>query len=157
MASDVKINSIDLLRQYQGHFKNFADCAEAGVLAYRGRLKKKQEEAQQLKQEAENMASKALDKIDWRIRQLNDLLQRYNFGPEDSTRIELEKEHLTVRRNSLISKIESIKEKLDRQIGIYEDIANLSYSYGNKTREMANTANGSLTNIIGTISNYKSK
>ncbi len=157
MAADVKIDSLDLLQQYQGHFRNFADCVEAGVLAYRGKLKNQQEAAQRKKQEVEKRAAHALDKIDWRISQLDDILSRYTFGPEDATRIKLEKERLQSRRNALIGRIESIKEKLDRSIGILEDIANLSYSYGNKTREMADAANGSLTNIIGTISNYKAK
>ena len=157
MATDVKINSLDLLQQYQGHFRNFADCVEAGVVAYRGRLKNNQEAAIQKKQDIENRAAKALDKIDWRISRLDDLLRRFAFVPEDSTRIELEKERWISRRNSIMAKIESIKEKLDRRIGILDDVSNLSYSYGNKTREMANTANGSLTSIIGTISNYKAK
>ncbi len=157
MAADVKINSLDLLKQYQGHFRNFADCVDAGVVAYRHHLKKQKEEALRMKQEVENRAEHTLEKIDYRIRRLEELEDRYDFAPQDSVRIDLEKEKFQARRESIIAKMESIKEKLDRQISILDDIYNLTYSYGNRTREMADSANGSLTGIIGTISNYQQK
>lgn len=157
MAADVKIDSLELLRQYQGHFRNFADCVEAGVVAYRDKLKSQKEEAQRLKEEAESRAANALEKIDYRINQLENLKYRYTFASEDIARFDIEIEKFRSRRESIVSRIESIKEKIERQIGILDDIYNLTYSYGNKTREMANSANGSLTGIIGTISNYQQK
>lgn len=157
MASDVRINSLDLLNQYQGHFRNFADCVDVCVAAYRDHLKKQKEEAEKTKLYVENCAGQALDALDYRIRQLEDLQNRYIFGPDDTTRIEMEKERFLSRRKAVMTKVEAIKEKLERQIGTLDDIWNLTYSYGNKTREMADTANGSLTGIIGTISNYQAK
>ena len=157
MAADVKVDSLDLLKQYQGHFRNFADCVEAGVVMYRDRLKKQKEEAQRMKNDVENHASNALEKIDYRINRLEELKYRFDFASEDTARIDIEIEKFRARREAITSKIESIKEKLERKIGILDDIYNLTYSYGNKTREMANSANGSLTGIIGTLSNYKPK
>lgn len=157
MATDVKVNSLDLLKQYQGHFRNFADCVDAGVVAYRHHLKKQKEEALRMKQEIENRVEHTLEKIDYRIRQLEELEYRFYFAPQDSARIDIEKEKFRSRRASIMAKVESIKEKLERQIGILDDIYNLTYSYGNKTREMADSANGSLTGIIGTLSNYQQK
>lgn len=157
MAADVKINSLDLLKQYQGHFRNFADSVDICVVAYRDHLKKEKEEAERTKQYVENSARQTLDKLDQRVRQLEDLQRRFTFSPEDNTRIELEKERYQSRRGAIIAKIEAIKEKLERQISILDDIWNLTYSYGNKTREMTDTANGSLTGIIETISNYQAK
>lgn len=157
MAADVKINSLDLLRHYQGHFRNFADSVDVCVVAYRDHLKKQKEEAEKTKQYMENRAAQALESLDYRIRQLEDLQYRYIFGPDDTTRIEMEKERFLSRRKAIMTKVEAIKEKLERQIGTLDDIWNLTYSYGNKTREMADTANGSLTGIIDTISNYQAK
>lgn len=157
MAADVKVNSLDLLKQYQGHLRNFADCVDAGIVVYRDRLKKQKEEAQRMKQELEKKATCSLEKIDGRLHRLEELDYRYSFAPQDSARIDIEKEKLRTRREAITSKIESIKEKLERQIGILDDIWNLTYSYGNKTREMSNNANGSITGIIGTLSNYQEK
>lgn len=157
MAADVKVDSLDLLKQYQGYFRNFADCVEAGVVAYRDKLKSQKEEAQRLKREAESRADNTLDTIDYRIRQLEDLKYRYTFASQDIARFDIEIEKFRSRRESIVSKIDTIMEKLERQIGILDDIYNLTYSYGNKTREMANSANGSLTGIIGTLSNYQPK
>ncbi len=64
MAADVKVNSLDLLKQYQGHLRNFADCVDAGIVVYRDRLKKQKEEAQRMKQELEKKATCSLEKID---------------------------------------------------------------------------------------------
>lgn len=157
MAGDVKVNSLDLLNQYQSHFRNFADCVDVGVVAYRDHLRKKKEEAAGQKQEADRMASGAIDKLDNIISRHEDLLRRYEFGPEDQTRIELEIERLRSRKDSILAKTDAIKEKAERRIGILDDMYNLTYTYGNKTREMSDTANGSLTSIIGTLSNYQPK
>ena len=157
MATDVKINSLDLLNQYQGHFRSFADCVDTGILVYRDRLKKQKEDAQRLKQDVENRAVRTLEKIDEFIRRLEELEYRFDFAPQDTARIDIEKEKFQTRRESLRAKIDSIKEKLDRQISTIDDIWNLTYSYGNRAREMADSVNGSLTNIIATISNYQSK
>ena len=92
-----------------------------------------------------------------RIRRLEELEYRFDFAPQDTSRIDIEIEKFQTRRESITAKIDSIKEKLERQISILDDIWNLTYSYGNKTREMADSANGSLTGIIGTISNYQEK
>lgn len=157
MAADVKINSLDLLTQYQRHFRDFADSVDLCVVSYRDHLKKQKDEAEKTKQYVENRAVQALDALDYRIRQLEDLQRRYIFGPDDTTRIEMEKDRFLSKRKAVMAKVEAIKEKLERQIGALDDIWNLTYSYGNKTREMADTANGSLTGIIGTISNYQAK
>ncbi len=157
MAGDVKVDSLELLRQYQGHFRNFADCVDAGVIVYRDRLKTQKDELLRDKTSLDNRAAKALDKIDYRLSRLDDLERRFEFSPYDSDRIELERQRMSSQRSALVAHIEDAKEKIERQIGILDDIWNLTYSYGNKTREMANSANGSLTQIIGTLSNYREK
>lgn len=157
MAGDVKVDSLELLRQYQGHFHNFADCVDAGVVIYRDRLNSQKDELLRDKVNLDNRAAKALDKIDYRLSRLNDLERRFEFSPQDSDRIELERQRMSSQRSALVARIEDAKEKIERQIGILDDIFNLTYSYGNKTREMANSANGSLTQIIGTLSNYREK
>ncbi|MCM1139171.1 MAG: hypothetical protein NC453_11435 [Muribaculum sp.] len=157
MAGDVKVDSLELLRQYQGHFRNFADCVDAGIVVYRDRMKSQKEELLRDKANLDNRASRVLDKIDYRLSRLDDLDRRFEFSPQDRDRIELERQRMSAQRSSLEARIEDAKEKIERQIGILDDILNLTYSYGNKTREMANSANGSLTQIIGTLSNYREK
>lgn len=157
MAGDVKVDSLELLRQYQGHFRNFADCVDAGVVVYRNRLKSQKEELLHDKANLENRVSSALEKIDYRLSRLDDLDRRFEFSPQDSDRIEDERQRMSSQRRALIAHIENVKEKIERQIGILDDIFNLTYSYGNKTREMSNSANGSLTQIIGTLTNYREK
>lgn len=51
--------------------------------------------------------------------------------------------------------VNALKEKIDNEIGIIDDIWNLTYSYGNKTRTMAETGNGILERTIANIENYK--
>lgn len=157
MAGDVKVDSLELLRQYQGHLRNFSDCADAGVVLYRDQLRDKKDEIQREKREFEHRSSSVLNCIDSRISQLEDLQRRFEFAPEDTSRIETEKNRYLTQRESIIARIESIKEKMERQIGILDDLWNLTYSFGNKTHEMADSANGSLTSIIGTLSNYRTK
>lgn len=157
MATDVKVDSLELLRQYQGHFRNFADCVDAGVVVLRDRLGDLKDNMLQTKADLDAQAEKAFDKIDNRLARLEDLERRYDFSPQDSDRIEIEKQRILSQRSVLEARIEDAKEKLERQMGILDDIWNLTYSYGNKTREMSNSANGSLTQIIGTLSNYREK
>lgn len=157
MAGDVKVDSLDLLKLYQGRFRNFADYFDIGVVGYRDRLKSQKDELLRDKAILVNRAAQALDKIEYRLSRLEDLERRFEFSPIDSERIKGERERMSSQRSALVNCIEYAKEKIERQIGILDDIFNLTYSYGNKTREMANSANGSLTQIIGTLSNYREK
>ncbi len=73
MATDVKINSLDLLRQYQAHFRNFADCVEAGIVLYRDKLKSRKDDAERMKREDENRAASTLEKIDYRVNRVDEI------------------------------------------------------------------------------------
>lgn len=157
MAGDVKVNSLELLGQYQGHLRKFSDCVEAGIILYRDQLRDKKEEILRQKSDLEHEFSSTIDIIDSRISQLENLQDRYDFSAEDNDRIEIEINKYSSQRASFTALIETTKEKLERQISILDDLWNLTYSFGNKTREMADSANGSLSSIIGTISNYKGK
>lgn len=157
MGQDIHVNSLELLHQYQTHLRNFSNCVDVGMVRYLSELKKRKEELNQDKANFERKYQTNLEKIDYRIRQLDDLLRRFNFNSEDATIIEIEKNHFQTKRNSLEGKIESIKEKYERQIGIIDDIINLTYSYGNRARSMADSANGSLTGVVTNIEKYMEK
>lgn len=157
MGQDIHLNSLELLRQYQTHLRNFSNCVDVGVVRYLSELKKKKEELNQEKANFERKYQTNLEKIDYRIRQLDDLLRRFNFNSEDASLIKIEKNRFQTKRNSLEGKMGSIKEKYERQIGIIDDIINLTYSYGNRARLMADSANGSLAGVVTNIEKYMEK
>lgn len=157
MAGDVKVDSLELLRQYQGHLRNFSDCVDAGVVLYRNQLRDKKEEILRSKSDLEYNTTSVLNCINSCISQLEDLQRRFVFAPEDNARIEIEKNRYYSQRDSFMASIESVKEKMERQIGILDDLWNLTYSFGNKTHDMADSANGTLTSIISSLSNYREK
>ncbi len=157
MSADVKIDSLELLRQYQGHLRNFSDCVDAGIVLFRDQLRKKKDEIFKGKDDLECRFVSVIDRLDDRIYKLEDLQHRFIFSQEDFNRIEIEKNRYISQRNSFMANLENVKGKIERQISILDDLWNLTYSYGNRSREMSNTANGTLSSIIGQISKYKAK
>lgn len=157
MAADVNINSLDLLSQYQTHLRNFSNCVDLGVVAYRDHLRKLAEKKNDQKCEIERIVSAASDQLDTVIREHEDLVRRYEFCEEDEARICQAIERIESQKHSLSAQADLIMEKIEHQLGVLDDMVNLTYSYGNRAREMSDSANGSLSGIIRTISNYQKK
>lgn len=154
--AEISIKSIDLLRQYLGKFRDFANAVDVGVLAMKRQLENRKEELEARKVAIDNMAAGCLENIDYRISQLEEYKERlFDMCEEDLERFDNEIVRNQQIKLSLESQINEIKRKIDDEIGILDDIFNLTYSYGNKARTMAETGNGTLAKTIANIENYE--
>lgn len=156
--TDVSIKSVDLLRQYLAKFRQFADAVDVGVLAYKHNLEKRKERLQARKTEVDTKAAGCLEKLDYRISRLEDYMQKYgDLCSEDYAQFEIELERNKDIRTKIETHVNDLKGKIDSEIGILDNILNLTYSYGNKARTMAETGNGVLTRTISNIEKYEKK
>lgn len=153
--ADVSIKSVDLLRQYLGKFREFANAVDVGVLALKQHLESRKEELQAQKSNIDNMAAGYIANLDYRISQLESYKERlYDMCEEDLERFDCEILRNERIRDKLETKISDTKDKIDKEIGVLNDILELTYSYGNRVRTMAETGNGKLAQTIVNIEKY---
>ena len=75
--------------------------------------------------------------------------------PRDFALFEIELDRNKSIKHKLESKVNELKGKIDDEISIIDNIWNLTYSYGNKTRTMAETGNGVIERTIANIEKYE--
>lgn len=154
--ADVSIKSVDLLRQYLGKFREFADAVDIGVLAYKRNLERRKDKLQTYKADIDDKTSGCIQKLAYRISQLESYMEKYrDMCPRDLALFKEELEDNKDIKHKLESKVNELKGKIDDEIGIIDNIWNLTYSYGNKTRTMAETGNGVIERTIANIEKYE--
>ena len=155
MSQDVSVKSIDLMKGYNSRVKTFNTSVNTLIYAFRNQIENIINEQKERLRKINGDFESACNQVDGKIRQIDDLLSRFNWHPEAEAKIQNELMRLQEIRMNLEMKMSAIEAR-DSNISLpLDQVLQSAATFGLSNQNLLDSNVRRMEGIIQYIDTYK--